>query len=372
MKRKKRILFGAVDIGYRIEHYSKFIRENFSDQLVAESFSKFVLPSSHYKTSYTYTCRIDKRSRLYLYIYSFSFFIFSLFRYDIFHFISGETILTRKLRRIELFIYKLLGKRVIMHFVGSDIRSEEFIYWKEKNIRQFLQSGSSFEKNLPWQKRLIADTEKYADFVLVSTPDLKQFLKHVTYYPVVLDLEKFLREAKPVVPRITESDEIVILHSPSNTVLKGTTHIHDILNKLVKTLPYKIKLVLPGEQLIGTVKKYSLTRYELFEIYKQADIVIDQVIIGWYGLQSIEALLMGKEVISYIDTGLEIDLFPNCPIELATVNTLEQVIIKCIEKIRTHKRTPYEDTVSWVKKYHTIESNNKPLLDAWGISTIKE
>jgi hypothetical protein len=372
LKRKKRILFGAVDIGYRIEHYTKFIQENFSDQLIPESFSKFVLPTSQYKTNYTYTCRIDKMHPLILYAYSLCFFIFSLFRYDIFHFISGETILTRKLRRAELFIYKLFGKRVIMHFVGSDIRSEEFIYWKEKNIKHFLEQGTSFEKNLPWQKKLIADTEKYADFILVSTPDLKQFLKNATYYPVVLDLDKFLQEAKPVVPRIKESDEIVILHSPSNTALKGTVHIHDVLKKIVETLPYNIKLILPGERLMGTIKTYAVTRYELFEIYKQADIVIDQVIIGWYGLQSIEALLMGKEVISYIDPELEGDLFPNCPIELATVNTLEQVIIKCIEKIRANKSNPYKNTVEWVKKYHAIENNNKPLLDAWGVAIIKE
>ncbi len=371
MKRKKKILFAAVDIGYRIEHYTKFIHENYSEQLIPESFSKFVLPTSHYKTQYTYSCEVKQKHRFFVYLYCFCFFIFSLFRYDILHFISGETILTRKLRRFELFVYKLLGKRVIMHFVGSDIRSQEFIYWKDKNIQHFLTSGSSVEKNLPWQKQLIADTEKYADVILVSSPDLRQFLKNAVYYPVVLDLKKFIAESNPVLQR-PATDEIVILHAPSNTSLKGTAHIHATLKKLAGRLPYTIKLILPGEHMIGTTETYPITRYELFETYKQADIVIDQLIIGWYGLQSIEALLMGKEVISYIDKELEADLFPNCPIELANVNTLEEVIIKCIEKILANKKNSYSDTLEWVKKYHTIEKNFNPLIAAWGITAAKE
>lgn len=367
-RRKKKILFAAVDTGYRIEHYTNFIQQHYSDKLIAESFSKFVLDPAHYKTSYTYTCPINKTHPLRMYIYCLWFFIFSLFRYDIFHFIAGETILTRKLRRFELFTYKLFGKRVVMQFVGSDIRSEQFIYWKDKNIYAFLSGDDTFERNLPWQKKLIADAEKYADAVLVSTPDLKRYVKNSVYFPALIDLEKFILEAKPETPTFKSKDsEIVILHSPSNTAIKGTLHIHEVLKKMQGTSPYKIKLLLPAEQIFGTTKKYAVTRYDLFKLYKEADIIIDQVIIGWYGLQSIEALLMGKEVISYVEKDLESNLFPNCPIELASINTLEATILKCIEKIHSGKTANYRDTLDWVKKYYTLENNNKVLLSAWGL-----
>jgi len=364
--KKRKILFAAVDIGYRIEHYTKFINENFSDTLVAESFSKYIVPASHYKTTYTYSCPIDKTHPLRLYAYCFYFFIVSLFRYDIFHFFSGETILTRKLRPFELFIYKLFGKRIVMHFVGSDLRNEKFLFWKEKNIRQFIKGETFAEMNLPWQKKLIADTEKYADAVLVSTPDLKHFVKNAVYYPVMLDFEKFMKEAKPPVSKPSASDEIVILHAPSNTTIKGTALIHDTLKKLVINSPYKIRLILPGEKFLTIAKTYPVSRYELFELYKEADIIIDQLTIGWYGLQSIEGLLMGNEVISYVDEELKGYLSPDCPIEVADANTLEEVIIKCIKKIQLNKRRTQESIVEWVKKNHTIEYNGKILLDAWG------
>lgn len=365
MKKRKKILFAAVDIGWRIEHYTKFINKNFADQLEAESFSKYVLPESQYKTKYTFTCPIDKTHPILLYLYSFCFFIYSLFRYDIFHFFSGETILTRKLRSFELAAYKLFGKQIIMHFVGSDIRSEEYISWKEKNIKQFLRGNNNFPKSLPWQKKLIQDAEKYADSILVSTPDLKELIPKSVYYPVLLDLNKFISEGKPDFSQKKKSDEIVILHCPSNTLLKGTSHIHDVLRKLTTSSNYKIKLLLPAEKIIGKQKQYAVSRYELFKLYKEADIVIDQLIIGWYGLQSIEALAMGKEVISYVDKHLEENLFPNCPIEIANVDNLEQVIIKCIKKILSNKQNDSTEVIDWIKKYHTIENNNEPLLSSW-------
>ena len=63
MSKVKRILFAAVDIGYRIEDYSKFITENYSEELIPESFSKYILDPTHYKTDYTYKCPVNKKSK---------------------------------------------------------------------------------------------------------------------------------------------------------------------------------------------------------------------------------------------------------------------------------------------------------------------
>ncbi len=372
--KKRRILFAAVDIGYRIELYTKFIESHLLDKLQAESFSKYVLPASHYKTKYTYVCPIDKTHPFLLYIYSFFFFIYGLFRFDIFHFISGETILTRKLRGVELKVYKLLGKRVIMHFVGSDIRSEEYLTRKEKNIHQFLKGENFGEKSMLYQKKLIADAETYADFIIVSTPDLKKIIPNSIYYPVVLDYKKFLDEISSIPIEQKNNNEIVILHSPSSVKksnLKGTNYITTILNKIVSSNKYNIRLILPADNNVERKTNYSASRYELFSYYKEADIVIDQMIIGWYGLLSIEALVAGKYVISYVDESLKKELFPECPIKIADVNTLEKVLIDCIEEIFEGKNSLICDNQrNWVKKYHTIENMNEVLLSAWNLKSI--
>jgi hypothetical protein len=288
-----------------------------------------------------------------------------------FHFISGETLLPRRLRRFELMTYKLFGKRLIMHFVGSDIRSLDYSHWKAMNIQQYLGGADAFPKSQPWQKKLIRDSEQYADAILVSTPDLKEIIPKATYFPVLLDLDSYLKELNeiPVAPRA--SDEITILHSPSNlyhTRTKGTNYIIDILNHLASQPEYKIRLILPSEKDKQRKTPYSSTRYELFKHFKEADIVIDQLITGWYGLLSVEALAAGKEVICYVDEHLKPNLFPGCPIEIANINNLEEVIIKCIEKVRSsNAAVRNKNDLEWVKKYHTIEMNHAALLQAWNI-----
>jgi hypothetical protein len=362
--KKKRILFAAVDVGYRMGLYSKFLNDNYSNQIHADTLSTYMSPKNHYRTSYTYEYPFHSKSSMYRWCRSFLNFILALFRYDILHFISGETLLTRKLRGFELKIYKLLGKRIIMHFVGSDIRNPYYIQWKEKNINQFLQGDAKFQKTLSWQDKLIFDAEKYADSVLVSTPDLLELISKAVYYPVVLDLNKYLSELNGIKHQRKISDEIVILHAPSNSKLKGTKYIHEILKKIALNSNNKIKVVLTAE---NDYKDKPVSRYELFKLYKESDIVIDQLIIGWYGLQSIEALAAGKHVISYVDANLNSFLYPDCPLELADKNTLEHVVLNVIEKILKRKHTNSASQIDWLKKYHTIENNNDVLVKAWGL-----
>src|SRR5690554_6104422 len=170
--RKKKILFAATDVNYRFKLYSDFIEKKFNHLGTAETFSKYILPESHFKTSYTYELPINNTPKYKFYFLCFSFFIYSLFRYNTFHFLSGETILTRKLRRFELITYKILRKKVIMHFVGADIRSSEYLDIKRTQLIESLKFGL---KDVPltekYQNKLIKDAKKYASKIIVSTPD---------------------------------------------------------------------------------------------------------------------------------------------------------------------------------------------------------
>ena len=171
MDKPKKLLFAAVDVGYRIELYTKFIKDNLAGRLSAESLVIFMVPEQHYKTRYDYEYNFFGKIFFYRWTQALINFLRCLFRYDIFHFISGETLLTRKLMRWELMIYKWMGKRVIMHFVGADIRSPEYIRWKEKNVFQYLQGKDDFPKSEDWQRKLIKNAFQFSDYILVSTPD---------------------------------------------------------------------------------------------------------------------------------------------------------------------------------------------------------
>jgi len=359
----KRILFGTVDINYRINNYSRFITEYFPGMYKCESLVIFKLPHAHFPTYYTYEYQISEKKNYYRIMFRIAFFIFALFRYQVFYFISGETILNYSLRSFELKLYKLLKKKVIMHFVGSDIRNEGYLYWKDENLLSYLNghdNRSIIQKDS--QKQLIELANVYADRVIVSTPDLLQLISKAVYFPVVLDINHTYQKELFIKP-INSQSEIIILHSPSSMKnnLKGTKKIEEVLIELQKEKRYNIKLFLPYKLKNENTTDYSSTRIALLNLYETADIVIDQMVIGWYGMVSIESLAAGKQTICYIDSRLEKYLYPDCPIINANITNLKDKIYECIERL-LNRSFSSEKQIAWVKKYHTIENIHDVLI----------
>lgn len=360
---KVKLLFASVDIGWRIALYRKFLISKKGINRI-ESFVKYKVPSKQYQTNYDYQFQFDQFPTFIQWFISFVFFIFALARYNTFYFLSGETILTRRLRKLEFRIYKLLRKKIIMHFVGSDIRNPNHLKWLNQNIDRL---SPKIDKNAPpldWQSKLISDTLMFADHILVSTPDLLQILPNAKYYPVMIDLSRFQEDTRKAAMEAKSSffktTKVKVLHAPSNVQIKGSDAIDRVLNKVLKTndnIEYLNTKHLNRET--GTV--YTVSRYELFQLYQEADIVIDQMVIGWYGLQSVEALLADCQVICYIDEDLKKHLYPNCPIISANIHELEENLLKVIKWIEKNK-VDFNNQVKWVSKYHTIENNNHPLF----------
>lgn len=358
-----KLLFASVDIGWRIDLYRKFLISKKGINRL-ESFVKYKVPSEQYQTNYDYQFQFSRYPTLIQWIISFAFFTYALFRFNTFYFFSGETILTRRLRKLEFRIYKLFGKKIIMHFVGSDIRNPNYLMWLNQNIEHISLKKDKIAPPLNWQSKLISDSQTFADHILVSTPDLLQIVPEAKYYPVMIDVNRFQAECKKAAieakNRFFKTDKIKILHAPSNVKLKGSDAIDQVLNKALKRND-QIEYLNTKDLNRKTGSVYTVSRYELFQLYQEADIVIDQMVIGWYGLQSIEALLSDCQVICYIEDELKKHLFPNCPIISANIHELESVISEIVIQLKNEKIS-YRDQVKWVNKYHTIENNNHPLF----------
>lgn len=364
IRKKKRLLFAACDIGWRIEHYTKFIKKEYSTDLIAEAFVNYQAPHDLYKTEYTYSFNYSKMPSLVRWGISIVLFFRFLCKYDIFHFFSGETILTRNTRNWEFKIYKLFKKRIIMHFVGADIRNPEYVEWKEENIVDYLKGNKPHMQPLGWQQKLMKDTQKFADQVLVSTPDLlKVYPGPAKYFPVLLDIDKLEKELSEI--QTKPFNQITIVHAPSNPKVKGSRLIEPALKKIKGKYGGQVRLVLKED--LESVTRYSASRYDLFKYFLSSHIVVDQLVVGWYGLQAIEALMMDNQVVSYIEEGLEEYLFPDCPIMSANALNLFDVIDSCVKR-ELEGPIDHSGAKRWVKKYHSIESNNEALLNSWGVS----
>ena len=70
---------------------------------------------------------------------------------------------------------------------------------------------------------------------------------------------------------------------------------------------------------------------EAIEQYRRADIVIDQLLVGWYGVLSMEAMAMGKTVIVYIRDDLTDYFGDRMPLVIANPETITAALRNAIK-----------------------------------------
>lgn len=239
------------------------------------------------------------------------------FRFDIFHFYFGETLLRSQ---IDLFFYRFFGKKVVFHYLGFDVQLYKYSIdkYEVSNIGFVfdLKGGLAHDKSV--SRRLKFET-KYADLQLVCAPLYSEFVPRAMVLPLAIDVNEY-----QYFPKISnENEEIILMHAPTSRDNKGTSFILDAVNQLINE-GYKLKLVLLENS----------SHLELKEKYKQCDIFIDQIVAGWYGTASIEAMAIGRPVIcsirkeyfKYIDYGNEIPIISAFPDSI--YDTIKNLISK--------------------------------------------
>lgn len=214
--------------------------------------------------------------------------IYSLPNYDIYHFHFGRTFFNPKK---DLPLLKRLNKKIVGHFWGSEVRqwdiAKKYLYnpAKEMNISE------SYEDT---KRKMIKTFGKYSDLQIVADYELAEYVPNSVYLQQFFDLEALPKKPDTRKP----SDKVTIVHSPSNKTIKGTRYIMVAVDKLKREFNnIDFKLL------------ENVNHREAIEVYAQADIVVDQILLGTYGILSIEAMALGKTVICYIRP----DLFPKYP-----------------------------------------------------------
>jgi len=177
----------------------------------------------------------------------------------------------------DLKIWKRYNKKIVTLFMGSEIRDyNTFIndyninHWKFPN--QFLLTQ---KKTLKEKIKKIRLHEKYSDAIF-SVPDQSGLLTKSYYHlQIPVDISKFeFCVSKNEIP--------LIIHAPSNPLLKGT----DIIEKTIKQLQKD------GVKFI--YKRFSgISHNKIVEFLSKADILIDQILLHGPGVIGFEAMASG-------------------------------------------------------------------------------
>ena len=259
----------------------------------------------------------------------FVFAVYALFKFDCFHFHFGWSLLPGGM---DLKIIKLFKKKVFMEFHGSDIRwsfnREPYPHWD--------MPPESLKR-----QRKIRKILKNVDGIILHDEELRKHLPETDTPVYIVPLRIDVRKFTPVYPD-ENVKKPVIVHAPSKRQNKGSEFVFEALKKIDR--PFEFVLV------------ENKPQSEALELYKAADIVIDQLVAGTYGVFSLEAMALGKPVMVYINKEMR-ETFPD---ELPLVNASPETIKEKLEELfgkPEKRRTAGMRSRDYVEKYHDCKKN---------------
>ncbi len=236
----------------------------------------------------------------------------ALTRYDVFHLYFGNTLLPNPYPDLPLL--RSLGKRIVFHFCGCDLRR------REPTLSRHSLSGCTDCVSQMCLHLKYPDLSS-ADVLIVSTPDLLEFAPGAHLLPGPVDLARWTPKVPRGVPA-PKSEPVRIVHAPTDREVKGTRYLLAAVERL-KSAGHAVELdLLEG-----------LPHEQVQVLSERADIAVDQLLVGSYGTFSIEMMAKGLPVVCRIREDLRQFYPPDLPIITAEPGSIYEVLESLITRL---------------------------------------
>lgn len=187
-------------------------------------------------------------------------FIDSLLHYDTFIFFFGIglfycTHYLRYIEELEFFLYKLFRKRVVMIYFGSDSRPP-YCGIFEGNTEQLYEQTKN-------KAKMVHMHEKYTTIIgnpAASQFHTKPFIAYSAIFPIIGEDEIIEKD------RISEKENMIVLHAPSRQRWKGTEEVREGIEKLKEK----------GES-FDYIELSGVPHEEVIKAIQNADVIVDQL-----------------------------------------------------------------------------------------------
>jgi len=288
--------------------------------------------------------------------------------YDILHFNFGESLMPRwtpspppawswrllarlvlqgyrrLVELIDLPILERAGKGIVVTYQGDDARQGDFCRQHFPiTFAHAVEPGYYCRRSDRHKRWRIRRFDRYADRIFALNPDLlhvlparARFLPYANVDLTPLQTPTAGREARP---------RPLLLHAPSHRGVKGTPVILAALDRLKREgVPFDFALV------------ENLPNQEARRLYASADLIIDQLLAGWYGGVAIEAMAQGVPVICYLRAE-DLHFLPEAmrrelPLIQATPDTLVAVLRDWLTRPAAERQRQGERSRQFVAAWH--------------------
>ncbi|WMJ81314.1 glycosyltransferase family 1 protein [Clostridium sp. MB40-C1] len=260
---------------------------------------------------------------------------------DVFHFHFGTSL---TLDYSDLSLLKELNKKIFMQHHGSDIR----MYSRAVKLSPYVKVKNTDEDEI---KRNLEFLSKHIDNCIVGDYELREYVKdyysNINIVPISIDISKFKFNPSNI------SKKMIIVHAPTSPEIKGSQYVLSAMEEIKLKYPFvEFKLV------------QGLSHDEALKIYSEADLIIDQLLIGNYGVLAIECMAMGKPVVCHISDFMK-DKYPKeLPIISANPSNLKERLDYIIKNRDILKQIGINSR-KYVETYHDSVKNSSKILNIY-------
>ncbi len=323
-----RVLQGFIDIGGQANRYAEAIRQQGHH---AESwFYERTLKNEPYDRLLDFTANglLGGRLRKVNYLKA------ALLKFDVWHIHKGFSMFHHAK---DLKIAKKLGKKIIIHYRGREIRPEMHLDTLPRHIMEKVKRENEIAD------RIFVKDGQLAELIspYVSCPII---------FPNIVRIDHFTPPSEYPIDYFETQRKLRVVHIPSNAEYKGTAFIRQAAARLKDKIDY--------------IEPSNISHQEVLNFYWKADVVLDQLLTGTYGNASLEAMALGRCVVNYLNpafTRFEPEI---PPIVHATKDSVAEVLLD-LSMNRSFLHDRAKEGVQFIRRNHKKEEVGLKLINCY-------
>lgn len=270
---------------------------------------------------------------------------------------AGPAAYARAVGLRDLTLLRRAGKRIVVTYNGDDARQGTGeVPAFHRRLAAAAGAGYYTEADDTRKRRAIAAFDRHAHRIFYVNPDLGAFLpdraEFMSYGHV--DVRGW-----PAPGVVDGGGPPVVVHAPSHRGIKGTRLVVQAVERLQADgveLDFRLLEGMPHSDAVHA--------------YAQADILVDQLLVGWYGGVAVEFMALAKPVVCFVaeewtDRYAPAGMMADLPIVRAGPESLAGVLHELVSRPRAELAELGRRSRAFVERWHDPLQLAARLRDAY-------